>query len=393
MKKISILLILSLTIKNLFAGTMERVLTEVSSVQTALSINPDILERLQYVEYAEQRVRESRALYFPNIDLNLNLSKSCPSESMIIISGESSQFLTYLPENRKDLYYSTRLSIWQSIYSGGRIKTINKLAQINMNKVKNEEDVIKGKVVNNVKIVFNECLYYKALLNFYDLKIKDVRQEKIYLAHNKLRNFMKKSIEAQFNYKKTFLNLLSAIGLELNTRADISGILSPKIKYFVLEKCILLAYLFKSEIKATQDQETIDGLMLNLLSMQKYPSISVGAARKWMGEKIIGDERDWYFSLNANIPIFDGGSSFARIKQGKAKVREATIRRAKLESEIRLNVRQSFLEYNFWKMQAINVKLLEKNGKYDETDIEIIRNLNRSYYNLELAVGAELDSY
>ncbi|MDR0819962.1 MAG: hypothetical protein LBN19_00245 [Endomicrobium sp.] len=38
-------------------------------------------------------------------------------------------------------------------------------------------------------------------------------------------------------------------------------------------------------------------------------------------------------------------------------------------------------------------EIAEKNGHYNKTDIDIIRNLNKSYYNLELAVGVELDSY
>ncbi|MCA6071874.1 MAG: hypothetical protein LE168_05890 [Endomicrobium sp.] len=69
------------------------------------------------------------------------------------------------------------------------------------------------------------------------------------------------------------------------------------------------------------------------------------------------------------------------------------MKRAKLENEIKLGVGQSLLEYNFWRTQAIDAKLLEKNSQYDEIDIKIMRNLNKSYYNLELAVGVELDSY
>jgi hypothetical protein len=392
MKKHSILLLLILLSQYLFAVTPERVFTEKSSVQSALSINPDILKYSQDLECAEQRVKESSSLYFPNIDLNLNLSKFNNYQPMIIL-GESSQFLVYLPGAKKDLYYSTRLSIWQTIYAGGKIRTINKLADVNMNRVKSEGNVIKSKVINNVKIIFNDCLYHKALVGFYDSKIKEYELRKIHIVRSEIEALIRKRSIEQFHYKKEILNLLNAIGVDLNITAAISDTLNPKMKVFDLEKCLLLAYQFRSEIKTTQDEETLDGLMLNLLSMQKYPNVSVGAAKEWLGDRIIGDESSWYFSINANIPIFDGGGSFARIKQGKTKVRESTIRRAKLENEIRLKVRQSFLEYDFWRNQSMDAKILEKNGQYDETDISIIHDLNRSYYNLELAVGVELDSY
>jgi outer membrane protein TolC len=102
--------------------------------------------------------------------------------------------------------------------------------------------------------------------------------------------------------------------------------------------------------------------VLNLLSKQTSPNISIGAAQEWFGEKIINDKSKWYISINANIPVFDGGGAFARLKQGKIQLREATIQRAKTEDEMRLSIGKLFLEYDFWKKQAIDDKFFEKNG-------------------------------
>ncbi|MDR3125077.1 MAG: TolC family protein [Endomicrobium sp.] len=389
MKKIIFLFILFFIAKlTLFAEIYERVLTEKASIESAFSINPDILEYTQDLEYAKQRVKEASSLYLPVVGVNLNLS-SFNNSKPIIISEQNYQVLTYLPDGKKDLYYSTKLTIWQSLYTGGITRTTNKLARVNLNKVKNEENIIKSKIINNIKTIFNECLYHKALISLYDMKSE--------IANNTvLKN--KKDVET-LKYKQEILRLLNAIGLDLNTIASISGNLDPKIKKIDLEKCLLLAYQFKPEFKATQEQQTLDDLMLNLLSMQRYPNISVGAAREWLGDRIdridriFGDGDNWYCTLNVNLPIFDGGSLFARIKQGNIKYREATIKRAKLENDIKLAIAQTFLEYSFFRQQVINAKLLEKNGRYNESDIELIRDLNRSYYNLELAVGVEFDSY
>ncbi|MDR0956419.1 MAG: TolC family protein [Endomicrobium sp.] len=392
MKKIVILLIMFLFTQYLFAKEFERELTEASSIQTALSVNPDILEHSQDVEYTLQLLKESKALYFPNIDFNLNLAKFNTAEPMIV-SGESSQFLAYLPKDIEELYYSTRLSIWQYIYSGGRIKTTNKLAKIKMKKVENEQNMIKNKVINKVKLVFNNCLCHKELLNYYNLRMSKIEQGKIHISNLELKILKRKIAMEQFNYEKEILNLLNTIGIDLNTIVDISGTLKPRIKKIDLNKCLLLAYQFSSEIKATQEDATIDGLMLNLLSMQKYPNVSIGVAQEWLGDKIVSDKNSWYVSINASIPIFDGGSSLARVKQGRIKMRENSINRVKLENEIKLKINQYFLEYNFWLEQVLLAKLIEKNYQYNENEIEIIRNLNRSYFNLEFAVGVNLDSY
>ncbi|MCA6071600.1 MAG: TolC family protein, partial [Endomicrobium sp.] len=127
MKKIIFLLILVLSAQSLYANTVERILSESSSVRTALSINPDILASAQDFECAIQRVREARSLYLPKINFNLSLSKFNNPEPMII-SGESFNNLTYLPSGKKDLYFAVRPSIWLNIYTGGRLKTTNKRA-------------------------------------------------------------------------------------------------------------------------------------------------------------------------------------------------------------------------------------------------------------------------
>ncbi|MDR2395900.1 MAG: TolC family protein [Endomicrobium sp.] len=383
MKKITLMFVLFfLVVTTLFAKNYERILTERSSIQAALSINPDILECVQNLEYAKQRVREAFSLYFPVVGVNLNLSRFNNTKP-ILISGENSQKLIYLPEGKKDLYYSTQLSIWQSVYTGGIIRATNKLSHVNLNKVKAEENIINSRVINNIKLIFNECLYHRALIDFYSAQSK--------ISNNTiLKN--KQNLEV-LRYNQEILNLLNAIGLDLNTIVLIAGDFIPKMKEIDLGKCLLLAYEFKSEFKATQEQQNLDSLMLNLLSMQKYPNILLGAAQEWVGDKIVGDDTNWYCTVNVNMPIFDGGSIFARIKQGKIKYRESIIKRAKLENDIKLEIMQTFLEYSFFKDQVINAKLLEKNGKYNESDIELIRNLNKSYYNLELAIGVELDSY
>ncbi len=394
MKK-TILLLAALAVffgQNLYAQSYERVLTEDSSIQAAIAINHEILIQSQNVEFARQRIKESQSLYFPNIDLNLNVSRFNNAEPMIIM-GELSPSPIYLPDLNKDVYFSTRLSIWQSLYAGGRIKTTNKLAEINMNKVKNEENLVRIKVVNGVKAAFNECLFQRTKLNLYNETLKKAEGRKIRMTSAEIEDMNRSADIAQFKYDQALLNLLSTIGLELNTMADISGEFKPKIKNIDLNQCLLLAYQFKPEMQMTQYQESIDGLMVNLLSMQRYPTISVGAAQEWLGDRVIGDESSWYVAINANIPIFDGGSAFARLKQGKINAREATLKRSKTEDEIRLSVSKAYLEYDFWKKQAAKIKLFDKDANYTEKELEIINNLNKSFYALEFAIGVQLDSY
>ena len=393
MKKILFLFLLLFASGEVYCAGYEKILTEDASIQSALNINPDILLQSQSVEFANHRIKEAQSLYMPKIDFNLNASRFNNMEPMIL-ANQLSPVPIYLPDEKKDIYFSTRLSIWQSVYAGGRIRATNKLAEMNMNKAKNDSTVVKNSVVNKVKSVFNTCLFFKEKLSISGAALE--KAETLKAGKDEIMNLQMKNDLMKFNYEKELLSLLNVIGLELDTIVMIEGSFTPKIKKFDLNQCILWAYQFRPEMQSTQYQESIDGLMVNLLSMQRFPTISIGAGQEWLGDRVIGDESSWYVSINANLPIFDGGAGFARVKQGKVSAREATLKRSKMEDQVRLQVNTAFAEYNFWKNQATKMKVIEKDpskSPYTESELEIIYNLNKSYYALELAVGIQLDSY
>jgi outer membrane protein TolC len=142
-----------------------------------------------------------------------------------------------------------------------------------------------------------------------------------------------------------------------------------------LQQCILWAYQFRPEIKTTQYQESMDNIGVNLITMEKLPTVMIGASYDWLGDDMDHWERDWYISLNINLPLFEGGAFFSRLKQKKIKARQATIERAKIEDQIKLEVRKAFSEYNFWynkikkidgiKTKSIDNDILKADIKYN----------------------------
>jgi outer membrane protein TolC len=365
------------------AAVFERILTEENSIQTALALNYDILIQSQKAELSNQKSRESKALYFPIVDLNINISKFSNGAPVSLFNNLSASPV-YLPaENPEGIYYNSRISVWQHLYTGGRVRGANRMALINIEKTKNELNIIKNKVTSDIKKAFNETLYYKT-------KIEVLQSSK----NKKNASEIKFKIDAsEIEYGKSLLNLLYLIGLDLNSIADVEGAFEPKMKDISLDKCMVLAYQYKAEFQSALYQESMDELSVNLLSVQRYPAVDIGAAQEWVGEKVLNDKNNWYVFLNINLPVFDGGAVISRVAQAKVNARQAAIERAKNNEQIRLFIHQSFLEYSFWKQKAVQNNLLSKRGRYDENDLEIIRNLNRSYFDLEFATGVQLDKF
>ena len=355
MKKYFILLLLFL-VSPIFAQGVERVLTLDDCTKLALNINQDILIAKEAVSYAEQRVNEAKSLYFPKLDLNFNVSRFS-NDFETLINSHYLPATILLPYGDMDYFYSTKLALWQPIYNGGKTVATNKLAKINYEKAKTNAEVKKNEVVAEVKSQFYKNIALKEKIQIY----KDYLSKKTNVSLQEQLEIL------EHQYELETLELLSLIGLELDTVIDIEGTLETEKLDLDLQQCILWAYQFRPEIKTTQYQESMDNIGVNLITMEKLPTVMLGASYDWLGDDLEKWERDWYISLNINLPLFEGGAVFSRLKQKKIQARQATIERSKIEVRIKLEVRKAFSEYNFWYKKLVKVE--ESKAKSIEQDI------------------------
>ena len=356
MKKYFILLLL-FVVSPIFAQGVERVLTIEECTKLALNINQDILIANEAILYAEQRVNEAKSLYFPKLDLNFNVSRF-DNDFPTLINSHYLPATILLPMiGDVDYFYSTKVALWQPIYNGGKTTATNKLAKINYEKAKTNSEIKKNEVVAQVKSQFYKNVALKEKIQIY----KDYLSKKPNAALQEQLDIL------EHEYELETLELLSLVGLELDTVIDIDGTLETKKLDLDLQQCILWAYQFRPEIKTTQYQESMDNIGVNLITMEKLPTVMLGASYDWLGDDLEKWERDWYISLNINLPLFEGGAVFSRLKQKKIQARQATIERSKIEDRIKLEVRKAFSEYNFWYKKLVKVE--ESKAKSIEQDI------------------------
>jgi len=378
MRKIFIFLCLFI-VSFAFAQGTERILTVEECTKLALNINQDVLIANEAVLFAEQRVSEAKALYYPTLDLNFNLSRFNNDVSTLINSNYLPTTIL-IPEGNRDYFYSTKIALWQSIYNGGRTIATNKLAKINYEKTQTNSEIKKNEVTAQVKTQFYKNIALKEKINIY----------KKYLAKNKNETLQSQLEILEHEYELETLELLALIGLELDTVIDIEGHIETEKLDLNLQQCILWAYQFRPEIKTTQYQESIDNISVNLINMEKLPTIMLGASYDWLGDDMEHWERDWYISLNVNLPLFEGGAMFARLKQKKIKARQATIERAKIEDKIKLEVRKAFSEYNFWYNKITKIENMKvENIEQEILNMDIKYNYMKSLIELWKVIGKQ----
>ncbi|MDD3065657.1 MAG: TolC family protein [Endomicrobiaceae bacterium] len=396
MYKVKLAAVLSLFIifsVKVFSDYPERVLTIDASIRQALNINHDILINKQSVLFAEQRIKKTQTLYYPVVNFNLNVSKFS-NDLPTVVNSASLPCVTYLPSGDQDLYYSNRLSLWQTIYNGGRTSATNELAKVSLSQVQNKSDIKTNEVIAEVKTSFYKIILIQEKIKLYRQTIEVLSKNKRLL--NDENNLKDKLEICEYEYGIQMLDFLNLLGLGLDTVIELSGSIETDNLDLNIDQCILWAYQFRPEMKNTQYQETIDGIEVNLLTMEKYPTITFGAAYDWLNGDARPLEKNWYIALNLNLPIFDGGSLFAKIKEKKIQARQATLERSKEEEKIKLQVRKAFAKYSFWYEKASKntepskQKDIIKNLEKQIYKMDVKYNYLKSLFELELALGRQI---
>lgn len=318
-----------------FSAPVELVLSLDESITSGSQNSQELLIAYEQSFIAEQRVKEARALIFPKIDLNFSGSQF-QSDFPTVLSPVFSSL--YLPSGSADSYYSTRVSMLQYLYAGGRYTKNLELAEKNLSQAQAQTDIIKNAKVREIKKAFYALLAAKEKIKVYENAPRSI-QERIRMD----------LVKAKFEYDKKKLAFLKTTGLELTTMVDIHGALKVPVEDYDLNKCLAWASQHRPELRKTQFQEAINTLQVNLTQIERKAAISLGANYEWAGGAFPLEQRNWNATINMNFPIFDGWASLARTKQKTHQENESKIRRAEIQDQINYDVRQSILDYNFWK--------------------------------------------
>jgi outer membrane protein len=374
----------------------ERVMTLDESILTGTQNSQDLLIAGEQAIIAAQMVKESKAMIFPKIDFNFNASRF-RSEFPTVLTPEFGSL--YLPTGSMDSYYSTRLSLWQYLYAGGRYTKNVQLAEANLKQAQAMSDTIKNRTTRDVKKVFFSLLAAKEKIKAYEeavaageAKYRGIPERARWLSLTK-----SELAKARHDYEVGQLDFLDKLGIELNTVVDVEGALkSPEGEYEV-NKCLAWAFQNRPELRQTQYQETMNALNVNLSQIARKASISLGANYEWAGGDLDLSQKNWNATINMNFPVFDGLASVARTKQRTHQEIESKIRRSEIEDQIRLDVRRSLMDLAFWKEQeasagAKKAEASEPDRKLDAVLqwIEAARQAMSCQADLEWAIGKSL---
>lgn len=370
---------------------MERTLTFEESVGLAISNSQQLLSAAQDIQIARQRLKEARAIMYPQLEFNANYSRF-NAESPLFLSPLLGN--TILPQktigelDNIENYYTTKISLSQVLWSGTKMSSTKKFAETEFKTAESDYGAIKNKTVATAAKNF-----YKLLSMQKKLDICNASLEKLAGRKNDNTNFKNRFL-ADRNTEKikscgekikkeletARIDFLDSIGIELNTVFAIKGELEYKKVSADLNKCLAWAMEYRPELKKTQLQEQMDALSVNLSLSGRYPTVALGGNYQLEDKQWPFEKKSWNATVNLTLPIFDGFGQFARIRQKKYQYRKAQINRASISDTIKAEVRKSFIEYEY------AIKKYEKKTK----EAEMLADISELYKNISFSEYVEI---
>jgi len=337
---------------------MERTLTLEESVGLAISNSQQLLSAAQDIQIAKQRLKEARAIMYPQLEFNANYSRF-NAESPLFLSPLLGN--TILPQktvgelDNMENYYTTKISLTQVLWSGTKLSSTKKFAETEFKTAESDYGAIKNKTVAAASKNFYKLLSIQKKLDIYNASLEKLAGRKNDDANSKNRFLSGRNIEkiksCGEKIKKDLeiarIDFMGSIGIELNTIFAIKGELEYKKIPADLNKCLAWAMEYRPELKKTQLQEQMDALSVNLSLSGRYPTVALGGNYQLEDTQWPFEKKSWNTTVNLTLPIFDGFGQFARIKQKKYQYRKAQINRANIADTIKAEVRKSFIEYGY----------------------------------------------
>jgi len=324
------------------------------SVRLALLNDAQFLSAEQDIKISEQRVRESRFLFYPEIGFGVSATRF-HSERPFVLQPEFGSLFILPNPNRDDRLVSGRAFLLHQLYAGGRTLNTLRLAQAGLKAARARYDAVKLDVTLGVEKVFYELLLAQERKRLVEARLQEARKfleagtlspwQRLE-AEGLLERFRVRLAGAERDLQQARLGYLRAVNLELDTQVQLDGALETRLVAAELEKLSVWAVELRPELQSEVYKAQMDAISVNLALARRLPSVFFGADYEYTGRDLPLRQNNWDITLGIRIPVtYD---FFTQLRQKRAEQRQGQIKRAELQDKVKLEVHQAYQDLRFW---------------------------------------------
>lgn len=331
-----------------------------NAIRLGLENNSDFLTARQEISIAEQKVNEAKFLFLPQFALQGTATWYDLDYPMVLSDSVANRFLPgQVSSDKHDQFFGVGVTATQYLYSGGRIRNTLKIARANLKQAQSRYEAVKNATVRDIKTSFYNLLFaqhYEQLMQELTDKALawNARPSGDTWTQLRVQSLLAQLQTAQHEATRRLAQARRAMLVSLNKEANadfsITGDFSPVQLDADLAQLNLRAMEYRPELKTAIYALELDSLSLDLALSKRYPDILLNATYEQLGTDSLEDTNK-QVSLAVRLPLPYNFS--AQIAQKKAEQQKSTLRRARIEDAIRVEVAHSFEEMRFWQDEVL----------------------------------------
>ncbi len=407
-----------------FSSLINDELTLENAIRLGLENNSNFLTAQQEIIIAEQKVKEAKFLFLPQLSLQGTATWYDLDYPMVLPDSLANRFIPnndLMSDDMKHQFFGAGITGTQYLYTGGRLRNTLKMAEANLKQVESKYEAVKNATVLNIKKAFFRLLYAQN-----NVQLADEVQQKALRYCRTLRTGPWDKIKAKYllsrltslknkadnELQKAQLAMLVNLNKELNSHITVRGDFKPVEVELDLPKLNLWSMEFRPELKAAIYALELDNLAIDLALSRRYPDLILNASYERLGFNDFDDENK-QVSVAVRLPLPYNLST--QNAQRKAEQKQSTLKRAAIEDAIRVQVAENYADLVFWQTEVISrqqawrdvQKLLTQAERSSSPDLAALEALDayyqtgRDYYDairqnltakagLEWAIGQDL---
>lgn len=346
-----------------FSSLINDELTLESAIRLGLENNSTFLSAQQEIIIAEQKVKEAKFRFLPQISLQGTATWYDLDYPMVLPESVANRFIpsnSLLDDDAKHQFFGVGVSATQYLYTGGRLRSTLKMAQANLKQAQSKYESVKNAVVLDIKKSFFRLLcaqqnqqlaaevQKKASVYTRAMALSAWDRVKAQYLQSRLSSLQN---EAANEVQKAQLAMLVSLNKELNSSISVKGDFKPVEVKLDLPHLNLWSMEFRPELKTAIYALELDTLAIDFALSRRYPDLILTGSYERLGPDDLDDENK-QISLAVRLPLPYNLSS--QTVQRKAEQKQSTLRRAAIEDKIRVQVAENYAELAFWQAEVFS---------------------------------------
>ncbi len=304
--------------------------------------NPRLVQLRTSIEQSRTGVTSAYSSFYPSV----NLSSSYRN-------NES-------PSGGRSGSYSSSIGLSLPLYQGGNIRAGVKIARIQVQMAEENYRQGEDEVVLSVKEAFFKILLKQEQIALADDVLKRRKEDLVlirlkYDAGRESSPAVKESeaslLQSEYDREQTEEELILA-QIELNLllgrsrRAEVSIEYEDEdVNFPPLESLIEEAKAVRPDILNERANSEVLKVQITQAKSDYLPRVSLSSSYGWGGKDFSRQTGDWSAGVSLSLPIFEGFSTQAKVKQATLSLKEQQSRLQELEQQIEEEIEQAYSNY------------------------------------------------